>query len=548
MADAAHGGFPTVGLYSRFGWNHPGPFAFYAMAPFDWISGGASWGLLLGSAVWSFAALAAAVWLAARRGGLGTVALAVGAQAATWIAMGGAAALDPWTPNLAAVLVVPLVLAAWGAAVGDMAAVAAFLVVAAIAPQVHVGYLVIVAALVVAAAALGWPDRARWKQRTVLVGLAVAGLIWLPVVMDLVLGRTHNVSRLWRYFRSDVMPSAGVAAGARIVALESHPLPTWVTGPRPVGLFAEAGGASWWWLVALAAALVGGRALARERGDHRSYALATICGVSLGAAVVAASQVRGTRFQYLVYWRTPIVVLAIGAAASLFLPELVRRLAPRRRAGPAIVAALLATAAVVGASAAAATAKQVTRHGDDVAPLLASITERPVAPVLVRLADSGFVGTAPAVLRWLDQRGVDAGVDPNRTWVFGDRGLAPERAGEFWYVTDTGWAFSLLSALPGARVIAERTPLDPADEARLVALHRELAAELTAAGFDDEVISFDSVLVELALKQVPGIDDAALNELAGFNERLARPGARFGIVAFAPADSPGRLPWPLAGF
>ncbi len=65
--DAATGGFPTVGLYSRYGWNHPGPIAFYLFAPFQWI--GATWGILIGAAAWNTAALGTAVWLAARRGG-----------------------------------------------------------------------------------------------------------------------------------------------------------------------------------------------------------------------------------------------------------------------------------------------------------------------------------------------------------------------------------------------------------------------------------------------------------------------------------------------
>ena len=181
------------------------------------------------------------------------------------------------------------------------------------------------------------------------------------------------------------------------------------------------------------------------------------------------------------------------------------------------------------------------------AEVLAAIPQAPPGPVLVRLADTGFVGTAPATLRWLDEHGVDAGVDPSLTFVFGDRALPPERAATVWYVADTGWAFSVLSGLPGATIVAERTPLDGEDEARVRGLHRALASSLEAAGFVDDTSSLDSPLVALALGSIPKIDTAALAELATFNETVGRPGARFGIVAFAPADAPD-LPWRLAGF
>ncbi|MEZ5218858.1 MAG: hypothetical protein R2715_20265 [Ilumatobacteraceae bacterium] len=40
VRDTAHGSFPLTGFYSRYGWSHPGPIAFYAFVPFHWISGG----------------------------------------------------------------------------------------------------------------------------------------------------------------------------------------------------------------------------------------------------------------------------------------------------------------------------------------------------------------------------------------------------------------------------------------------------------------------------------------------------------------------------
>lgn len=363
----------------------------------------------------------------------------------------------------------------------------------------------------------------------------------VPVAIDTVVGRTGNVAALWRYFRRDDQLRAGWGEAARLLAAESRPLPTWVTGPRPVGLFAEARTAPAGWLLLAVAALGAALLAARRRADHRAEHLVWVTGSALLAGLVAAAQLRGIRFHYLVYWRAPIIAMVAVAAAVGLAPLLTT---PLRRWAPAI-----AGLAAIAATAAALAAPQVTRHGREVGDLLARIDPAavPDGPVLVRLADTGFVGAGPAVVRWLEHRDVRVGVDPAVGWVFGDRTLAAAEAREVWYVTDSGWALSLLGELPGARVLATRTPLSPAEEDRLVALHRSLAGQLRTAGFGDDVVSLDSGLVALALREVPGIGLAELEELAAFNERLGEPGARFGVVAFAPGEAP-ELPWPLRGF
>src|SRR3954451_559346 len=49
-----------TGLYSRPGWNHPGPIMFWAMAPLSWATGHATWATRIGGAVLQLMAL---VWL-----------------------------------------------------------------------------------------------------------------------------------------------------------------------------------------------------------------------------------------------------------------------------------------------------------------------------------------------------------------------------------------------------------------------------------------------------------------------------------------------------
>lgn len=42
---------PLTGLYSRPGWNHPGPLMFWGMAPLSWLSGQAPWATRIGGAL-----------------------------------------------------------------------------------------------------------------------------------------------------------------------------------------------------------------------------------------------------------------------------------------------------------------------------------------------------------------------------------------------------------------------------------------------------------------------------------------------------------------
>lgn len=538
VRDAATGGFPTLGLYSRYGWSHPGPIAFYVFAPFQVF--GSTLGILIGAAAWNVVALGVAVWLAARRGGNGLVAVVIAAQCATWLSIGGAAVVDPWTPNLAAVLVVPLLLAAWGAALGDRAAAAALLVLGSIAPQIHIGYAVIVVALGLAAVVGARDRRQLLGSRQVLIGAVVAVALWAPVAIGELTGRTRNTADLWEFFREDE-PTAGLRTGVRVIAGDIGRWPSWLGGGQPTSFLGEPTMRSVGWVVLFAAALLAAVLSGRRTPGRRAPTAVWIAACGLLAGVVAGSQVRGPVFHYLTYWRAPIIMFAVLALALCVLPA-------HRPRVPRAVGYGLAVAAVIASAASGVTADQVTRNGDEVGRLLQQIDVPDDDRILVRLGDSGATGVGPGLLLWLEQRGVTAGVDPSITWVFGDRGMQPGAADEIWYALDNGWSVALLSALPGARVVAEHTPLDDATAARVVELQRSIAAQLTSAGVPNVVTALDSPLITVLIAEHPTLDAAAVEELAGLNALADDAGLRNGIVAFDPADAPTALPWPTEGF
>jgi hypothetical protein len=543
VRDAATGGFPTMGLYSWNGWNHPGPIAFYLYAPFHWLSGGATWGTLLATGVWSVATVFLTGWLAARRhraddgaGGspefgrhpLVVVCLAI--QLATWVAVGGTGVIDPWTPNLAASLVVPFLLAVWGMAEGDRTATICAVGIGAVATQLHVGYAALVGVCGLVALVVSRRRRLGVPIVVLLWAAALGLLLWLPVTIDVVTSRTGNLRTLARYFRSGVPQPAGLGEGMRIMAGELSPWPTWVTGPRPQGLFLEARQSSSIWLFA-AVALVAVALLVR-----RSTPL-IIAITALMTATFACGQLRGFRYHYLVYWRTPIVLFALVMAVGTLLRR--RRRASRWLAGAALVGALGAVSWAV------ARADQVTRYGDAIADLTDQIAAaRPTGRVLLELGDGGVVGALPGILHDLELRGDDVGVRSEIEWVVGDRGIDPATADQVWFVTDNGWSLSLLTLDPRGTLIAGRTPYDAATETRVRALQSALAAQLRAAGRTDAIRSLDSALVGLALDGIAGISRDAVAELADLNRDLGGPGHRLGVVAFPPDAAPD-IWWPV---
>ncbi len=550
--DAATGGFPTIGLYSWNGWNHPGPVAFYLYAPFDWLSGGAPWGVLLASGVWSIVTMVLVGWLAARRrvsidAGVAPgersldagyrrqpfpdalVAVCLAVQLATWIAVGGAGVIDPWTPNLAASLVVPFLLAAWGTAEGDRAATIAAVILGAVAPQLHVGYSGLVGVVGVVALVIGWRHkRLAWTTLTQATMVGVA--LWLPVIVDVVTSRTGNLSALARYFRSGTPEPAGITEGIRIMAGEISPVPTWITGPRPQGLFLEARQSSVIWLVGLAA--LAGFALVKRRSTP-----AILTAFALVTAVISCAQLRGFRYHYLVYWRAPIILLtAVAATGTLMIKH-------RRTTRTVAVVALMTS--LVAATWSTARADQVTRYGDAIGDLTHQLAaQKPNGRVLLELGDGGVVGALPGILHDLERRGVDVRVQPGIQWVVGDRGVDPATAAEVWFVTDNGWSFSLLTQAGDGTVIASRSPYDSATEQRVRVLQRDLADQLRAAGRPDAIRSLDSALVAIALDGIDGVDTAKVEELAQFNARLGEPGKRLGVVKFSPDVLPD-VWWPL---
>jgi hypothetical protein len=322
---AAHLG-ATLGPYSRFEWSHPGPLAFYLLAPLYELCGERTGALFLGALLLNLAAAAGVVLVARRLGGPRHAALAAGAAALLFAALGPRTSASIWNPHLT---VLPLLLHCFlcaGLALEGAAYLPALAFTTSFLVQTHVGYAPVALALLLtgaalrlawrggAAARLGEDDRhgARrpaWKPALCALGIAL--LVWLPPLAEEVEHRPGNLSRLVRFFaakRSESHPLREVfAAFASRLTLGTLP---GAAAPIAAGLLVL--------LVGLAAAV------ALRRRSRYASATALLALVACGSALFSLAQVEGPIHDYLTVWIAAAGVLLLAAVAGAAL-ERVRR-------------------------------------------------------------------------------------------------------------------------------------------------------------------------------------------------------------------------------
>jgi len=109
---------PLVGAYSRFGWDHPGPWLFWVLSvPYRLF--GASHGLLAGAALLNAGWLLLTSWCAHRRSGWPLVALTGAAVAVLVHSLGSSFLFDPWNPYVPVLGLLALFFVCWSLGRGE---------------------------------------------------------------------------------------------------------------------------------------------------------------------------------------------------------------------------------------------------------------------------------------------------------------------------------------------------------------------------------------------------------------------------------------------
>ncbi len=452
---------PLVGVYSRWGWNHPGPMLFYALAPFLRASGGDGHGLLLGALAVNAAAVAAALWVAGRAG---RRALALTALTVVLLTVGldPAGLVDAWNPYLLVLPLLAAALAAWRAALGDRVAAVVLVVAGSFAVQSHVlAGPPVVALLLVGAVGLGWrcgrgPDRRhdRWTAGlAAVVGLAC----WVPAIVQQLTGSPGNLGEIVDFVLHGDETPLGWAFGARVVGRALSLPPTWITGglsreqhPVPWALFALVVATAWAW---------------RRRWTSELVLCLTSLAL-VAAAFVGSARVTGVAYPYLFQWVWVVAAMAWLSVAAVVVAELgVRwswaRFVPAALAGGTVAVLLVLLVSGPDLSGLRRSDTPLRHVSDLVDPVLAAVREAP-APTLMTPTAYGIDTTLGIELAGrAEEQGIRLGFPSELGYVYGSSRTVDPADARSELVLAAGPARAQYAQDPRFRKVAEHDPLTP---------------------------------------------------------------------------------------
>ena len=388
-----------TGAYSRYGWDHPGPLPFYALAPGKLLDPSAM-GLSIGALFSNWLFVVLGVLLAVRIARPRT-AVVLATVLLLWVLVIGPVLLrDPWNPVIG---VVPLLVALLAAALRPGLAAACLMAVAgSLALQAHVGTISLVATVALGAAGLhvlsargpAWLGRPRLvpRLRSTAVVVGVLLVCWaLPLVDQVRHGSRGNLAEVVDFNLHAAGPHRSVAAAARAVVGASWlPDALAVAPPRAVP------GAVWLWVVTWVALAVLGGVLAWRRQLREPLALCLLSVVGLAAVVASVSRVVGPLEVYLLWW-VPLPVLTLLAGWAVLLLGSGGLLRAWGRSAVALLG-VVALALVAATGAAAATAPRERSSVDvEQATLLVLDSLHRRGPVVLDLTDPSLLSVGSGV-------------------------------------------------------------------------------------------------------------------------------------------------------
>ena len=310
----AEGQPPEVGVYSRFGWYHPGPALYYVLSVPYLLVGQRSIALPIGALAVNAACLLSVAYLVRRHRGLVSALWALLVCLVFLRQLEDGILVDAWNPYLPVLPFLVAVLLCWAALHGDRWALPVAVVVLSVCVQAHVGYALPACALIfVTAALLVWMRlRGRGALPTIRAAL-IAGvaltLMWLPPVWQQFTGTEGNLSALLRDLADGASPGQSLGAAARLVGTELGRLPAFASGITPEPAYLAPPRLPIWTGVGAVAVLVVLCIVAARRRDRSSVLLGLFTVLVTLAAVFAVTHVRGLLFGYLVQWATVAGIL-----------------------------------------------------------------------------------------------------------------------------------------------------------------------------------------------------------------------------------------------
>ena len=412
------------GPYSRFQWHHPGPLAFFCLAPFYVLAGAKPAGLSVGALVLNLTALALATAVIVRRAG-NILAMAI-ALSIGWYAWRVAPVLtSAWNPHVPVFPLIALIIVAADAMTGTAMSLPVVAILASLVAQTHIALLPsalaigIVSFAAVLAGSGTQPPSALRKRSLILTVIALL-LLWALPVAEEIAGRPGNITQIWTFFVST--PHRGQRFANALYAWEDM-----LTGLVRPGFDVARGlrfrQRSIPWVESLAILQMVGVAATGvlALGARRRFE-AALAGLLLTVSLLAlwsATRIEETIFDHEVFWISALGTLNIALLVTL----VVRPLSERARSWPTpgISAAacwtLFAICAAVGIGemrSVVANASNTTDGSDAVSAvatdLRAYFDREHIARPLIRIDQDAWPLAAGVIVR-LQKEGVPVAVE-----------------------------------------------------------------------------------------------------------------------------------------
>jgi hypothetical protein len=529
VRDVGTGDTPLIGLPGRIGvfpdqGSHPGPLSFYLIAPTYRLLGSSAWGLLVGMIVLNLVAIAAALWLANRRGGTPLTVAIAGVIVLLVRGYGLEVMTQPWNPYLPLLFWLVLLLATWSVLDGDRRMIVVVTAAGSLCAQTHMPYLGLslgMGALCVAALvrqAVQHPVERNEVSNAIGTSLVVGLVLWAPPVYDQLTNDPGNLRMIADYFGHAPEDPVGLGEGVRLLLrhLDVFRIVGGAFGAD--GYVTRAGFDLRGSVIPGAIVLlvwVTAAAMAWRLRHRLLNTLNVVIGWSMVLAVVSMSRIFGKVWYYLTLWAWTTTMLVAVSVVWTVAVVVRSRMGDRNSARPRIAIASVAAIAVLGSYGAltveAFGARVPEQHLSDT---LRAITE----PTATALADgvgaatgrdgtyvvtwndaSNFGSQGYGLVNELERRGFHVGVPftwrvpvtIQRVVTFGEADAEVRLA--------TGSYIEEVSRVPGAELVIEYDPRDAAERAEYDELSRSVTSELQAAGLDELVPLLDTNLFGVQL-------------------------------------------------
>lgn len=324
---------PLLGPYSRFGWDHPGPALFFALAaPYRLFSSRGA-GLLAGTALIGGCAVVGGVVVLLRApvsrlvAGFGLLVVAILVHA-----LGPGFLWDPWNPYVIVLPFLALVLLSWWAAIGEdrvlpfAVALASFVIQTHVSVAPEAAVLLVVSLVSLVASASRDPTARRRLRRSIIVAVVVGAVMWSPPVIQQLQPHGGNLRLLWLFWTKSHHQTLGFTKAARVLASEfSIPAP-WITGHEPTIAFTGSLRTATAPFPFALLALVGAFVVAWRRRDRVGLAGCYLAAIVVAVAWVSIARIFGPPYPYLIRWVWAAGALCWFASGVALLPVVGERI------------------------------------------------------------------------------------------------------------------------------------------------------------------------------------------------------------------------------